>query len=177
MVSPGGGIIGTAQDRVKVMTREFVGRLAGCCAVLVVLVSVGHGSAPFVSARHFVYCRYSMPQKICQACSKELPDHSRFCTRCGQPVRLLRRSTAQPKTDDMNLSILYTMVGGLIIALLFPPWETAPGQAPEFLGFHFILNPPRSEQDVGVISRLLLSIELVTIAVAGMYFAWLFRRK
>jgi hypothetical protein len=69
------------------------------------------------------------------------------------------------------------MVGGLIIALLFPPWETAPGQAPEFLGFHFILNPPRSEQDVGVISRLLLSIELVTIAVAGMYFAWLFRRK
>jgi len=44
MVSPGGGIIGTAQDRVKVMTREGVGRLAGCCAVLVVLVSVGHGS-------------------------------------------------------------------------------------------------------------------------------------
>lgn len=81
----------------------------------------------------------------------------------------------------MNLSILYTMVAGLIIALLFPPWETAPGQAPEFLGFHFILNPPGSDgavqHDVGVISRLLLSIELVTIAVAGMYFAWLFRRK
>ena len=150
MVSPGGGIIGTAQDRVKVMTREFVGRLADCCAVLVVLVSVGHGSLHLLFLLATSYTADSMPQKICQACSKELPDHSRFCTRCGQPVTWLRRSTAQPKTDDMNLSILHTMVGGLIIALLFPPWETAPGQAPEFLGFHFILNPPRSEQDVGV---------------------------
>ena len=81
----------------------------------------------------------------------------------------------------MNLPLLYTMVAGLLIALLFPPWETAPGQPPEFLGFHFILNPPANDggtqQDAGVISRLLLTIELVTIAVAGMYFAWLFRRK
>jgi len=118
---------------------------------------------------------------ICQACSKELPDHSRFCTRCGRPVALRHRSTAQPKPDDMNLPILYAMVAGLLVALLFPPWETAPGRASEFLGFHFILNPPESDgavqQDVGVISRFLLSIELVTIAVAGMYFAWLFRRK
>ncbi|HKN85694.1 MAG TPA: zinc ribbon domain-containing protein [Nitrospiraceae bacterium] len=118
---------------------------------------------------------------ICQTCSKELSDNSRFCTRCGRPVTPLRRSTAQPKTDDMNLPLLYTMVAGLLIALLFPPWETAPGQPPEFLGFHFILNPPANDggtqQDAGVISRLLLTIELVTIAVAGMYFAWLFRRK
>jgi hypothetical protein len=81
----------------------------------------------------------------------------------------------------MNLPILYGMVAGLLVALLFPPWETAPGQPPEFLGFHFILNPPASDggaqQDAGVISRLLLTIELVTIAVAGMYLAWLFRRK
>jgi hypothetical protein len=87
----------------------------------------------------------------------------------------------QPKPDDMNLPILYAMVAGLIVAGLFPPWETPPGQLPEFLGFHFILNPPASDgegqHDAGVISRLLLTIELVTIAVAGMYFAWLFRKK
>jgi hypothetical protein len=118
---------------------------------------------------------------ICPACSKELPDHSRFCTQCGRSVTPLRQSTMQPKPDDMNLPILYAMVAGLIVAGLFPPWETPPGQPPEFLGFHFILNPPPSDggaqQDTGVVSRLLLTIELVTIAVAGMYFAWLFRRK
>jgi hypothetical protein len=118
---------------------------------------------------------------ICPACSKELLDHSRFCTRCGRSVTPLRQSTTQPKPDDMNLPILYAMVAGLIVAGLFPPWEAPVGQTPEFLGFHFILNPPPSDggarQDAGVISRLLLTIELVTIAVAGMYFAWLFRKK
>ena len=81
----------------------------------------------------------------------------------------------------MNLPILYGMVAGLIAAVLFPPWETPPGQPPAFLGFHFILTPPASggmaQGDAGVISRLLLTIELVTIAVAGLYFAWLFRKK
>jgi hypothetical protein len=83
--------------------------------------------------------------------------------------------------DDMNLPILYAMAAGLIVAGLCPPWETPPGRPPEFLGFHFILNPPESnggaQHDAGVISRLLLTIELVTIAVAGMYFSWLFRKK
>lgn len=140
--------------------------------------------APFVSTRDFVYCRGSVqssPQMICQACSQALSDNSRFCTRCGRPVAPLRRSPAQPKTDDMNLPILYAMVAGLIGALLFPPWETAPGRPPEFLGFHFILTSPvndgGAQQDAGVISRLLWTVELVTIAVAGLYFAWLFRRK
>ena len=118
---------------------------------------------------------------ICQACAKPLPDDSRFCMQCGQPVTPLHKATLQPKRDDMNLPILYGMVAGLIAAVIFPPWETAPGQPPAFLGFHFILTPSAgggmAQEDAGVISRLLLTIELVTIAVAGLYFAWLFRKK
>jgi len=118
---------------------------------------------------------------ICQSCAKELLDNSRYCTQCGQRVAPRHNMPLPPHTDDMNLPILYGMVAGLILALLFPPWEAPAGQPPEFLGFHFILHPPAShsgaQQDAGAISRLLLTIELVTIAVAGMYFAWLFRRK
>lgn len=74
----------------------------------------------------------------------------------------------------MNLLVLYVMVGLLILAVLFPPWETPPGQSPEFLGFNFILSP--SEPD-SVVSRLLITIELVTIAMAGIYLSWLFRKR
>jgi hypothetical protein len=78
----------------------------------------------------------------------------------------------------MSLPALYFMVTGLVLALLFPPWETPPGQPPEFLGFHFILSPPDSgTAGSGVVSHLLLTIELVTIAVAGLYFSWLLRKK
>ena len=81
----------------------------------------------------------------------------------------------------MNMTALYVMVAALILAVLFPPWETPPGRTPEFLGFHFILNPPAfaagGRDGPGVISRLLLTIELVTIAVAGFYFSWLLRKK
>ena len=66
------------------------------------------------------------------------------------------------------------MVALLILALLFPPWETPPEDSPEFLGFHFILSPP---SPVAVVSRILQTIQLVTIAVGGMYFSWLFRSK
>ena len=66
------------------------------------------------------------------------------------------------------------MVVLLILALLFPPWETPPEQQPEFLGIHFILSPPVSD---AVVSRMLLTIELVTIAIAGLYGAFLFRKK
>lgn len=79
----------------------------------------------------------------------------------------------------MNLPVLYAMVALLILAGLFPPWETPPGQAPEFLGFHFILHQPGSGTGGGadgVVSRLLLTIELVTIAVGGLYFSWLLRK-
>lgn len=72
------------------------------------------------------------------------------------------------------MPVLYAMVGLLLLALLFPPWETAPGQSPEFLGFHFILSAPEPDS---VISRLLITIELVTIAMAGFYLSWLFRKK
>ena len=69
------------------------------------------------------------------------------------------------------------MAGILILALIVPPWETPPGQPPVFLGFHFVLSPPPAGTEPGVISRLLLTIELVTIAVAGLYFSWLFRKR
>ena len=66
------------------------------------------------------------------------------------------------------------MVVMLILAVLFPPWETSPTQTPEFLGMYFILAPPTPD---AVVSRMLLTIELVTIAIAGMYGAFLFREK
>jgi hypothetical protein len=76
----------------------------------------------------------------------------------------------------MNISVLYGMVGLLLVALIFPPWEAPPLEPPAFLGFHFVLNPPQTETGAeGVISRLLLTIELTTMAVGGMYFSWLFR--
>jgi len=74
----------------------------------------------------------------------------------------------------MYLPALYVMVALLVLAMLVPPWETPPGQPPEFLGFHFLLSPPQPD---AVVSRLLITIELFTIAVAGLYFSWLFRRK
>ena len=58
------------------------------------------------------------------------------------------------------------MVGALILALVFPPWETPPSQTPEFLGLHFILQPPRPD---AIVSRLLVTIELTTISIAGLY--------
>lgn len=75
----------------------------------------------------------------------------------------------------MNLPALYTMVALLILACLVPPWESRPGRPPEFLGFHFILGG--AEITGGIVSRLLLTIELVTIAVAGLYGSWLLRKK
>lgn len=119
----------------------------------------------------------------CEACGAELPDYSRFCMRCGRPVggedtsgEVHGRSPEPPIKEDMNLRVLYIMVAGLVLAVLFPPWETAPGQTPEFLGFHFILNGPGPEGDA-VISRFLWMIELVTIAIAGFYFSWYFRKQ
>ncbi|MER3423543.1 MAG: hypothetical protein C4293_10230 [Nitrospiraceae bacterium] len=126
--------------------------------------------------------------KLCSVCSQTLSDESRFCTRCGRPVD--ESWSAQPPAnapaasegrgaEEMNMPVLYVMVAVLILAVLLPPWETPPGQPPEFLGFHFLLNPPGAGAagTQGVVSRLLLTIELVTIAVAGLYFSWLFRKK
>lgn len=81
---------------------------------------------------------------------------------------------ARSTPGQLNITVLYGMVVLLIVALLFPPWETPPTQEPEFLGMHFVFSPPAPD---AVVSRMLLTIELVTIAIAGMYGAFLFRQK
>jgi len=113
--------------------------------------------------------------KRCSACGYELADESLYCIRCGRALLPPSLSTPEGReAEAMNLSVLYVMVGLLVLVLLFPPWETPPGQPPEFLGFDFITSPP--EPDAAV-SRLLLTVELITIAVAGFYLSWLFRKK
>jgi hypothetical protein len=117
--------------------------------------------------------------KRCPACQHELPEISRYCTQCGKPVegQISGRASEAPsgvKREDLNLNVLYGMVAALLLALLFPPWETPASQTPEFLGFHFILNPPGPDT---VVSRLLLTIELTTLAIAGLYLSFLFRSK
>jgi hypothetical protein len=121
--------------------------------------------------------------KLCPSCRRELPEISRYCSQCGQrlhadPVEVPLPPPSRPPSasepGQLNIEILYGMVATLALALFFPPWETPPSQAPEFLGLHFILSPPTAD---AVVSRLLLTIELVTIAIAGMYGAFLFRQK
>jgi hypothetical protein len=115
--------------------------------------------------------------RTCPSCQRELPEIYRYCTDCGQSLDETSRP-APTKQDnapeELNLQILYGMVALLVLALLFPPWETPPSQAPEFLGLHFILSPPTAE---AVVSRLLVTIELVTIAIAGLYGAFFFRKR
>ena len=119
--------------------------------------------------------------KICPSCRRELPEISRYCAQCGQrlhadPVEVPPPPPppSTPGPGQLNIEILYGMVATLSLAILFPPWETPPSQAPEFLGLHFILTPPTAD---AVVSRLLLTIELVTIAIAGLYGSFLFRKK
>jgi len=117
--------------------------------------------------------------QVCPTCSRSQPEINRFCIQCG---RRLDGSTDTPADsgpngsapEQLNITVLYGMVVVLILALLFPPWETPPTQTPEFLGMYFILSPPVPE---AVVSRMLLTIELVTIAIAGMYGAFLLRKK
>ncbi|MDF0650363.1 MAG: hypothetical protein CV088_20230 [Nitrospira sp. LK70] len=118
--------------------------------------------------------------QICPACSLSQPEINRFCIQCGRRLdggSDSPQDSQHPATsaaDQLNLTVLYGMVGVLVLALVFPPWETPPTQTPEFLGLYFILSPPAPE---AVVSRMLLTIELVTIAIAGMYGAFLFRKK
>ena len=117
--------------------------------------------------------------QTCPACSRSQPEINRFCIQCGR--RLDGKTDDSPASrtsptapEQLNITVLYGMVVVLILAVLFPPWETPPTQTPEFLGIYFILSPPAPE---AVVSRMLLTIELVTIAIAGMYGAFLFRKK
>ncbi len=115
--------------------------------------------------------------KTCASCQREQADLNRYCIGCGRQFdRVPPTSPTQgdPTPEALNLQILYVMVGVLILAVLFPPWETPPSQPPSFLGMHFILAPPTSDS---VVSRLLLTIELVTIAIAGLYASFLFRKN
>lgn len=110
--------------------------------------------------------------KPCPSCGYELPVKGRFCPKCGN--RADQQRVVESKQESLNLRILYIMVGLLILAVLFPPWQTPPEQTPEFLGFHFILSPPLEGAQR---SPFLQTIQLFTIAVAGLYFSWVFREK
>lgn len=121
--------------------------------------------------------------QTCPTCRQSLPEINRFCTRCGQRLAdttsaaPTRTSTPPPQPatpEQLNLNVLYGMVGTLILAVLFPPWETPPSQPPEFLGFHNVLTPPTPE---AIISRMLLTIELTTITIGGLYGAFFFRKR
>ena len=117
--------------------------------------------------------------QTCPLCDRSQAEINRFCIQCGRRLdgtaeRTFGSGPRATPADQLNLSILYGMVVVLILALLFPPWETPPSQTPEFLGMHFILIPPSPD---AVVSRMLLTIELVTIAIAGMYGGFLFRKK
>ena len=112
-------------------------------------------------------------QKTCPACHTSLPSKVRFCTKCG--TRFLSDPLYEEREKEtLNLRILYIMVGLLVLALRFPPWEVAPGDPPAYLGMHFITSPP---EPGAVVSRLLQTVELVTIAIGGMYLSWLFRER
>jgi len=115
--------------------------------------------------------------QTCSSCRQAQPEINRFCTYCGRNLESGQSEAPASGTNapaQLNIHVLYGMVALLILALLVPPWETPPEQPPEFLGMHGILSPPVPE---AVVSRMLLTIELVTIAIAGMYGAFLFRKK
>ncbi len=118
--------------------------------------------------------------KACPACGRALPEINRYCTHCGTGVSAETERTATPPTsrplakEQLNLNILYGMVTVLIVSVVIPPWETPPSQPAAFLGFHFLLSPPQPD---AIVSRMLLTIELTTTAIAGLYLSFLFRTK
>ncbi|MGC3975247.1 MAG: zinc ribbon domain-containing protein [Nitrospira sp.] len=117
--------------------------------------------------------------KPCPACGRDLPEINRYCTYCGTGVASHTQQQSTPPAsgsarDQLNPHILYGMVTVLIVSVIMPPWETPPSQPAAFLGFHFILSPPQPD---AIVSRLLLTIELTTTAIAGLYLSFLFRSK
>lgn len=109
----------------------------------------------------------------CPSCGHTLTIKGRFCPKCGSRLDKPPERPESPQ-ESLNLRILYVMVGLLILAVLFPPWQTPPDQALEFLGFHFILSPPVEGAQR---SPVLQTVQLFTIAVAGLYLSWLFRSR
>ena len=111
--------------------------------------------------------------KMCRACRQAVPSAARFCPDCGKPVLQEPRETERAR-EILNLRILYVMVGAAIPTAETAPPQSTPGDPPAYLGMHFILSPPQPE---AVVSRVLQTVELVTLAIAGMYLAWWFRDK
>lgn len=117
--------------------------------------------------------------QTCLSCQRPQPEINRFCTYCGRQLDEHAESTPPSPSDrsapgQLNIHVLYGMVAALVLAIVFPPWETPPDQPPEFLGMHFILSPPNPD---AVVSRMLQTIELATITIAGLYGAFLFRKQ
>lgn len=112
----------------------------------------------------------------CPGCGHPPSARDRFCTQCG--TALVTPPAAAAQGEDLYAPVLYAMAAPLVAALVIPPWETPPGEAPLFLGFHVLLSPPVSPSgSLGIVSRLLLTVELVMIAVGGLYLSWLLRRR
>ncbi len=115
--------------------------------------------------------------QTCPVCHRSLPEINRFCTNCGQRLDGSATPPSRPNVpplEQLNITVLYGMVAALALAVLFPPWESPPTQQPEFLGLHFILSPPTPE---AIVSRMLLTVELVTLAIAGLYASFLLRKR
>lgn len=117
--------------------------------------------------------------KPCPSCGRDLPEINRYCTYCGTGIepRATPAAPSQTRTsarEQLNINILYGMVTVLVIAILMPPWESPPSQPAAFLGFHYILSPPQPD---AIVSRMLLTIELTTTAIAGLYLSFLFRTR
>ncbi|MCC2643049.1 MAG: hypothetical protein K0S45_3462 [Nitrospira sp.] len=117
--------------------------------------------------------------KPCPSCGRDLPEISRYCSYCGAETEPRATPTVpsqarRPAKEQLNINILYGMVAILVVAVLMPPWESPPSQPPAFLGFHYILSPPQPE---AIVSRMLLTIELTTTAIAGLYLSFLFRTR
>ena len=110
--------------------------------------------------------------KTCPSCGFDMDSKGRFCPKCGS--RFPPQSKGEQQEESLNIRVLYVMVGLLILAVLFPPWQTPPGESLEFLGFHFILSPPRPGAER---SPVLQTVQLFTIAVAGLYFSWMLRSR
>ena len=90
---------------------------------------------------------------VCPSCRREWPEIYRYCTHCGSQMDGASRTIARPSVapESLNLHVLYGMVALLVLAILFPPWETPPAQPPHsWVAFH--PSPPPTPD--AVVSRV-----------------------
>ena len=112
-------------------------------------------------------------QPTCRTCDRAVPAAARFCPDCGRQIVRESREASRSK-EILNFRILCIMAGLLILAVLFPPWEMPAGNPPAYLGMHFFLNPP---EHGAVVSGVVQTVELTTLAIGGLYLAWVLREK